>query len=686
MADVGQVKATDRVTDIHNKLDAGLGAQVVMQAQWLFNLCLFHGHHYVEKSERMPGQTIFQQARKSYDGQIRIVLNVVKPKILGRVARMLEQVPTPVVYPNSKDAEDMKGAAVGEDLLECLQQATALDLRTVTVDTAMWRELAGIAYERIGFDPMAQPTVPVQRQRMNPATGQAEMVEMPPAMGELFVDSIAPYNALLSPGATTINGPGVKASWAIVSTVCSVDNIKDRWGITVSRKSESDAMCAAERQLYSLAGLSPQNIGVPEGFVRVHEYFELPSTKYPLGRWDICTDSKESIYEGSLDIWDYMIPLVEYRGIPVPSMLVGATAIEDLGPANVAINFFLSKAMEHAARAACPAILMPNTGNVNELKQRRGIIGEVIPYDTGFDGRARPEWENIPGLPASIAQLLNVLVQYMDDASSEHEVTRAEAPGQVRSALGIDSLKEADNIPLRPLIESLRSGVARRSKMLLQFAQKFYGEDRILKITGRGRMFKVYSFKGMDIRSNFDVRVPAEPAGYMSREGKARTAAALASTGYFRADDPHYRAVFDRLMGLDTDPDMTEMNAEQRRVDRENDVLDMGLALPVKSWDTDALHIVLHLGRMNADDFDALAPQLEPVYLQHLQGHYEAQAEKQVIAMEQAANMQPRIEETSGTTGKPPTRQLAAPRNTPEGQTAEQARPATESAAATKEA
>jgi hypothetical protein len=209
-------------------------------------------------------------------------------------------------------------------------------------------------------------------------------------------------------------------------------------------------------------------------------------------------------------------PFYKYDGIPTGGFYT-ESIVTDLIPIQKEYNRTKSQMIEIKNTMGKPKLLYAK-GSVNP-RQITSEPGQGIPYTPGFD---KPTV--IPGVevPQSMGVELDRLSSDFDDISGQHEITRGNTPSQVTSGTAINFLQEQDDSKLAYQAAGIEHAIQKLGTHYLKYVQKFWNDERLIRIVGSDGTFEAKHWKGDSLRGNTDVRVQTGSALPFSKA--ARTA------------------------------------------------------------------------------------------------------------------------------------------------------------------
>lgn len=409
---------------------------------------------------------------------------------LSNVQRLSSYQIEPDVLPNDKrDTEDVTAARIGRIALADHWQRQTNE-NAFKVKFAHITGLYGVSFLKTVLDPNLGNHVPVEKD----ATGAWNTSKLMPE-GRMVTDVISPRNILLPRWSRDL----AKADWIEEVHVESVDWVYRNYGVIV----DSEMVKADDAVLigsgFSVENKSERDTGVSmnKNLVLVKERYVRPCPKFPKGAIFVWVTQKllrsstlSDFYE---DLpYDVATMIYDHRDI------FGDGTLWHLVPEQRAINDTLTSVMRHVKTAGILQRLIPSGSNVKEAdftdETGRGLL---------YDGDKAPHYIEVPELPATNFNWLNILDQRIQSHGYAQDVSRRK--GAI-SGNAIAALQEIDDTVLRPALNSMESALQNASVKVLKGIAKHYNNNRLARMTNRSGM-QVETFRGDMLRGNFDASV-----------------------------------------------------------------------------------------------------------------------------------------------------------------------------------
>jgi Bacteriophage head to tail connecting protein len=646
----------------------------IMERQWKLNLSFYKGKQYVfynRKSRRMESLPTDDGDKPRY--RVRLVANQIAPNSNGLLARLTKTKPTFFATPAQADYEAIKATEVAESLLDYWWDTFSLGSKRE--EAMLWAIICGNGFWKISWDdkvgssvklmlnpdgePIVNPIIEhLFKDRLGKMGLDAGEFEKEVFEGEIKVDVMAPFDVLLDDSAQVFED----CKYAFCVHPMSSDEIYSRYNVRLKPNAINRYPDETLPGMFgTTSGKTKQNVRT------VFVGYFLPGPEFPEGRYVVFTKSPNIVlYDGP---WPYpfkKLPLVKFPGMRIPGQLYDTSVVEQAIPLQKELNRTLSQMIEYKNLTLKPQMLAP----VGSLRQRMtdepGAIFEYNPVA----GKV-PEAIPIQSLPSYVFQHLQDLGQRLRDTFGLNEISDGAVPPNVEAGVAIDLLQEAATDRLAPQILMMEKGLERAGNMMLELAQRYYNEPRLIMLAGAGSKAKVSRFESADIIAGVQVKVETGSGLPRTRAGKQARVMQMLQMGIisptkaykyldmadfktlqaqFEADEEQAMRENDRLIVGEPINKPAAMKAQQElmmqidnpQVDPNTgrpaavtpealmQVMDAGLApLP---FENHASHLETHALYMKSPEFEDLPLEIQ----ERFQKHYQFT----MTAMQESANIQ----------------------------------------------
>jgi len=444
--------------------------------------------------------------------RVRLYSNQIAPGVAHWAAQTTKTRPTIEAEPDSGSDFDVKSAQMAESLFEYAFEEWGLQSKTVDAmhDAALsggfmkvsWDALAGKPMT-FTLDPNGQPIMDeelaelykeqistlAQQQGQDPEAVLAQFVKTV-YVGDISIENMTAENVLIDPSAKRFED----ANWAICTHYLDPDEIKARWGVTVSPNSIRDT----ERPQ-----IGEQRDRQQENTLReVYIMYVRPCPALPKGRYVAWIEGPNQILQ-DID-WPYpfrILPLVKFPGRYRPGSAYDDPITSEARGMQKDLNRTLSQVVEHKNLTMRPQVFAPTGSLKQKITAEPGAVWEYNPI-----GNHVPQWREIPGLPGYVFEHLADLQNRIDKVYNRIPTGRDQLPARVDSGQIVEQIQESTADNLSPVILGLEDAMARLGTLIVAYAKEYYTEPRLLKIRGQGGSVQVKKFMGSDIEGGFSFK------------------------------------------------------------------------------------------------------------------------------------------------------------------------------------
>lgn len=499
----------------------------IMERQWKLNLAFYKGKQYVfynRRTRRIESLPTDEGDKPRY--RVRMIANQIAPNSHGLLARLVKSKPQFYATPGQSSYEAMKATEVAESLLDYWWEAFSLSSKRE--EAMLWAIICGNGFWKISWDDRQGSSIKVI---VEPESGQPILnpliehffkkrleefgldfreFEQEVFPGEIKVEVMSPFDIYLDDSAQVFED----CKWAICVHPMDPKDIKDKFGVSLK------ANAVNKYPDETLPGVFGNMEARTEENVRtVYIGYFLPGAKYPNGRYVVFTKSPNIIlYESDWPFPFKKLPIVKFPGMRIPGQLYDTSVVEQAIPLQKELNRTLSQIIEYKNLTLKPQMLAPVGSMRQRMTDEPGAIFEYNPVA----GRV-PEAIPLPGLPGYVYDHLQDLGARLKDVFGLTEILQGDVPPNVEAGVAIDLLQEAAVDRLAPQILMMEKSLELAGNLMLELAQKYYQEPRLLMLSGMGSKPKVERFETADILAGVGVKVetgsglPRTRAGRQSR-------------------------------------------------------------------------------------------------------------------------------------------------------------------------
>lgn len=669
-----------------------------LDMQWKLNLAFYNSRQwaYIDKLGRIQQLGTEEGDKPRY--RVRIVSNQIITGTQSLLSKYTKTRPVISATPGSASDHDVKAAQMSEDLLEYWWEDFHMD--DLLSEAMLWGIIAGQGYWKITWDehagkPMRFTLGPDGKPILDDALEQqfrmaleqhgVEAQEQVVYMGDIKVEAISPFNVYLDPSAKTFKD----CKWAICVHYLDPDEIKTRWGISVTPDMVSQD---------SDSGMPFDNSQsqINKTVKAVYEGYFLPTAALPNGRYVTWIEAPSKIL--SDEKWPFPtneLPLVKFPGVRVPGRIYDTSVVEAAIPLQKELNKTLSQIVEYKNLTIKPRVWAPVGSLRTRITNEPGAVYEFTPI-----GGLKPEIETLPSMPPYVFEHLSFISDQLKEAFNLTAVSEGTVPPNVEAGIAIDLLQEMSSDRLAPTIRLMESALQRAGQRMLELAQRFYIEPRLLNIRGSGGNVQVKKFTQSDINGGIAVHVEAGSGLPRTRAGRQARIESYVAMGIIKPDaawkyldladlkhvasafaadeDMAFRENEKMLEGLPLNPVamqaakqavVTGVNPEtgqpfQSPQEAQQYVEDAGLTpTNYEAW---AVHLDTHALYMKSQEFETLDPATQQRFNTHYLKTFQIYRQLQPVPAAKPVNTTVQLRGTLGPTAAAEILQRAVPNITPE--------------------
>lgn len=473
----------------------------------------------------------------------RVVINLMKP-VVEAIEGKVNFVTNYVGLPNSSEMKDIEGAKVTTKLLAHNNYVNDIDTLNEDLKYDFFR--TGNACRRFTFEKGVKGIARLD----GGGTGEVE--------GEVigFVPSI--FNIRPDPTAKKVS----ECRWFIEFAEVTKDAILEAFSDiseddlkTINRGDDSGG-----NKYAGMNEKSEEKDKEEETFI-VSYYWERKNKKYPGGRLIIST--------GNLVLWADTNP----ADGDIPFELYGykryGNSIWHLGPLHFLqdiqreFNRMVSIISEHIEAWRPKLIAHPES----IIKDGAFTVDsfEILECDLSHDA---PRPLVLPELSPQVMNHRDFLIAAKDLVSNVHEVSYSQLPQYAtRSPASLYGMMlEQEDLKITPMVRRINSILVREGKKRVRLMEKYYNEDRLVKVVGTDNSASIQYFRGADINGNTDVKLSQGVSIHQSKIVMQKLLLEFKQAGAPIAWDKIFKLIQDQDLEQEIRGDI----ADQTRASREN--------------------------------------------------------------------------------------------------------------------
>jgi hypothetical protein len=174
-------------------------------------------------------------------------------------------------------------------------------------------------------------------------------------------------------------------------------------------------------------------------------------------------------------------------------------------------------------------------------------------------------------MPPYIFEHLANIRQSLNDVFYINDISEGTPPPNVEAGIAIDLLQEMATDRIAPIIKLIENSLAISGQMMLEFAQTYYIEPRLMKIQGSGGSVQVKRFTQADIAGGITIRCRTGSGLPRTRAGKQAMIMSLVQNGIMQPDEAYKHLDLGDMSGV-----AKMMRADEDQAYREHDKIIQG--------------------------------------------------------------------------------------------------------------
>lgn len=608
-----------------------------LETQWFLNIAYFMGKQNVVWFD------VLRQLKEpdAPSWRVRMVINILQAGVRTLIAKLYKPRTEWDVVPATADFEDAQVSELDKQVLQFRYQQQDMDEKLL--DFIEWLILTGNGFFKVCWDPEAGDQLKINTDELQDTNEdidfQALLQDAPDNIGDTKVLVRSPFSIMVDPLAQDM----ASCTWLMDSQIEYVQNIKDTWG-TKADKVTADTKFVGTAQHFQLHRrmnqLQNSNLGSVTGgdnneeTAIVHELWFRPQGKGKLkeGR-HIVICQNEVLKNEPFPYSHGRIPYVHCKEIPVKGSFWGSSTTEQLINVQTEYNKTKSQLIESRNLMSKPKWLLARGAGINS-SAITSEPGEGIEYNAPYE----PKMITPPGMPAYVKDMIADFRQDMEDISGQHEVSRAEAPGEVRSGRGIIALIQQDETRMGPTLGAIDRAMATVGKLILMTDTEFVKEERIAKYLGQDDKLFINQWSGKALIGPnygrpgvdyFDVRVSTITGMPNNRAAQLELIDKLTERGYLNPQEDREK-IF-ALLNIGKVTKILDNGRASRSIAiKENYEMAQGQQIQPQAYQDHIVHLEVLHDYMNREDYQNLPDEVKEMFLAHEQQHKELHAASKV--------------------------------------------------------
>lgn len=473
--------------------------------------------------------------------------------------------------------------------------------------------------------------------------------------GNPNVDVLGPLEVRSSPEPV----PFREKRWHVQKSAMHVDEIYEKWGVTVEPDLDREGSDTLNRLLFGIGNQGAADTTIQrvsgyatqtQGFASVYECWELPRYDVPGmdgGRKIACTASR-LLEDGENPVDPQFMPFRRYDFVLVPDRPFGKTPVEDIGPINRMYDRVWGQILEYVNLVANPIWVKDAYSGVGDIENAPGstVTARFRP------GVRQPIYALVPPpLSGDVWRTLQVLRGEMEDIGSLRSGSEGRPPTRDPSGELVKELRYNDD---RYMGAMLRRAATTLAEMVedWQFLLRYgYTEERLIRVSGSENVTRFVMVRPQMFEGRIHVRAVAES---MLPEGRGERQERLDRWLQMQAIDlKTYFELFNHPhLGRATRPGGVHRTMQEF----ENGQMLQGMPVAPLDVHDDAVHIEVLTEFMAGPEFLEQPPEIQDLFNEHLRAHEEMLRLKQVGQLTNEGELQALALQAAPTAPPAPTR------------------------------
>lgn len=515
-------------------------ARSSIERQWRLNAAFYFGRQNVSfLTQGVGAGRLITPKVPPYI--VRSVTNRIRPIIRTEYSRVTQNKPSASVVPASSEDRDLFAAQAAEQVWE--SEYSLKNLHNVYGRAAFWMLICGTSFMKTWWNSEVTSQYIVGK---NPDGSPLY------APGDIMYAPVTPFHLFVP----DIREPEIENQPFVMNVyVKPVEWAKQTYGQDFPAEVSSSNEIMEDSTLNLSSGnTQPDSVLVLEVWLKPGSHRLLPNGGY------LCIVSNKIVSMHDEMLYQHnQYPFIKFEHIPTGGFYADSV-INDLILPQREYNRTRSQMIESKNRMSKPQLMAPK-GSVDPAKITTEP-GQLIEFNPGF---GPPQPLPLQNLPSYVSQELDIIKMDMEDISSQHEVSRGQAPGSVTAATAISFLQEKDDSAMAHTYQSIEAGWQKIARQALSHVVQFWDIKRIVKVTGVDGSFDALMLKGSEIASGTDIRIDAGSSLPTSKAARQAYVMDLMKMGFI---DPSRGLELMEIGG--TERFYEQLKIDERQAQREN--------------------------------------------------------------------------------------------------------------------
>jgi hypothetical protein len=483
------------------------------------------------------------------DGQERITLNKIKPRVLTLLAKHTKNKIKFDVVPSTKNQPDIDAAKAANKFLQFLWNELGMTQKTSDIFLNMLVKKR--CWMKTWFD--SEAGTDITPKEGDPAY-EKDMKQV--HQGKICARVCDALTIFVDPAATCEE----EIRWIIERKARDVEEVNAEYDAEVTDDDSVDYLNSYDITRINSDGISSNESKRKQNMVLVYELWYKPCKKYPDGLKITIANGKTLDYNEESG----ELPYALFGYIPIPGTLTYEAVVTDMIPVQRGINIKRSMIATHAKTVGNAVWTIPLGAAVDE-EDITDISGGFIHYNAAAGGK--PERVQAPDIPSFYDRDLANDANDLDDMSGSREVSQGSMPKGLDTLGGLQIMVEQENEKLVVAASNYEQGMKKVMSRILRLLKKHFPEEQQAKIVGEDNEIELFSFNASDLTGNEDIKIIEGSSLPEMKAAQEERIMLMWDKGAITKDDgTPDQAAFLRLMGMG---DSTAL-FEQKQLDENN--------------------------------------------------------------------------------------------------------------------
>ena len=461
-------------------------------------------------------------------------------------------------------------------------------------------------------------------------------------IGRLRAEVVSPFEIRLDP---RIRAMRDHQKFTRLNT-WSLEKAKERWPDYAGQMQPDKEDNLSQIYLDAIAYLATSTSGVSllgsgstlstarEPRTTIYTQNELPSKDFPEGLRAIRVGKQGPIVEAGPLPHEYgagrqkgtkFLNIIHFGFDIVPGRFWRKTRMDDLvAPQNLR-NLTEAVLKLTIQRSGNSVWLNPTGSNVGNISGDPGLILDYSPVSLGGATFAKPE-----RLPAELGNVqpllvfLNKLDDSMERVAGTFFLQGGDVPPGVTAASALAYLGERAERAMSPFKREWAKSWAQVNEQVLEIYRKHAVDERVRVTAGRNKKWQAEKFKNADLTGAINIKVDFASLFPKSQATQRATIAQLIQLGVINPMDPEQQYKILEVYGETSLKGSEDIDIEETVKEWDEFLTSEGQKRPIllPLVQNSLVHIQQHANAAKTDEFKELSPEMQQVWLDHLNAHY----------------------------------------------------------------